>query len=154
MIVIEGRYCIHADAGLRQSTGDCRQKADRFKRGMNGQRDQPRRKLIREPGSFGFLPPDDESRSFAFAEDEHRPEPGWNFLILRKAAKNEDAFVHLGLHVLQQRLEIAFARHGVCSFSKWPASATGAPDGASDGSSGLRLLGCQPTTTSLIWMTG
>jgi hypothetical protein len=34
MIVIESRHGIHADAGLRQSTGDCRQKAYRFKRGM------------------------------------------------------------------------------------------------------------------------
>ena len=85
---------------------------------MNGQRDQSRRKLIGEPCSFGFLAPYDESRSFAFTEDVHRPERGWNFLILRKAAKNEDAFVHLGRHILQQRLQIAFARHGRVLFQQ------------------------------------
>src|SRR4051794_35387797 len=154
MIVIEGRHCIHADAGLRQSTGDCRQKADRFERGMNVQRDQSRRKLIGEPCSFGFLAPYDERGSFAFAEDVYRLERGWNFLVFRYAAKNENAFVQFGRHILQQRLEIAFARHGRMLFSKQPASATGPHGCASDGSSGLRLLGYQPTTTSLIWMTG
>ena len=71
-----------------------------------------------EPGSFGFLPPYDQSRSFAFTEDVHRPEPGWNFLVFRNAAKNEDAVLHLGLDVLQQRLEIAFARHGGVLFQQ------------------------------------
>jgi hypothetical protein len=101
MIVIEGRHRIHADTGFRQSTGDCGQKAYRFKRGMNGQRDHSRCKLIGETCSFGFLAPYDESRSFAFAEDVYRLEGRWNFLVFRHAAKNEDAFVHLGLHVLQ-----------------------------------------------------
>jgi len=85
---------------------------------MNGQRDHSRCKLMGEPGSFGFLPPHDQSRSFAFTEDVHRPERGWNFLVFRNAAKNEDAVLHLGLHVLQQCLEIAFARHGGVLFQQ------------------------------------
>jgi len=154
MIVIEGRYCVHADTGFRQSTGDCRQKADRFERGMNGQRDQSRCKLIGEPCSFGFLAPYDESRSFAFAEDVYRLECGWNFLVFRNAAKNENAFVQLGRHISQQRLQIAFARHGRMLFQQVSRISHRPHDCASDGSSGLRLPGYQPTTTSLIWMTG
>src|SRR6478609_2891916 len=102
MIVIESRHGIHAYAGCRQSTGDCRQKADCFKRGMNGQCDHSRCKLMGEPRSFSFLAPYDESRSFAFTEDVHRLECGWNFFVFRYAAKKEDAVMHLGLHVLQQ----------------------------------------------------
>jgi hypothetical protein len=46
-----------------------------------------------------LLPPHDQSGSLALAEDVHRPECGWNFLVFRNAAKNEDAFLHLGLHI-------------------------------------------------------
>jgi hypothetical protein len=118
MIVIEGRYGIHADAGFCQSTGDGCQKTCRFKRGMNGQRDHSRGKLIGEPCSFGFLAPYDESRSFTFVEDVHRPECGGNFLVFRHAAKNENAFMQLGRHILQQRRQIAFARHGRMLFQQ------------------------------------
>jgi len=111
MIVVIGRYGIHADASFGQAAGDCRQEADGFKRGMDRQGDQPRRTLRRQPGAFGILTPHHEGHSFAFAEDEHRGESGRNFLVARNAAENEDAFVHLGLHILQQRREMAFARH-------------------------------------------
>ncbi len=118
MIVIEGRHGIHADAGVRQSTGDCRQKAYRFKRGMNSQCDHSRCKLIGETCGFGFLPPHDQSRPLAFMEDVHRLERSWNFFVFRYAAKNKDAVMHLGLHVLQQLLEIAFARQGRVRFQR------------------------------------
>ena len=71
-----------------------------------------------EPRSFSFLAPYDESRSFAFTEDVHRLERSWNFFVFRYAAKDEDAVMHLGIHVLQQLLEIAFARHGRVLFQQ------------------------------------
>jgi hypothetical protein len=111
MVVVKGRYRIHTYPGFRQSAGDCCQKAYRIKRGMNGQRNQARCKLIRQSCAFGLLAPHDECRSFSFTEYVHRPDGGWNFLVFRDAAKNENTFVHFGLHILRQRLQIAFARH-------------------------------------------
>jgi hypothetical protein len=111
MIVVMGRHRVHTDAGFRQPAGDGDQKAPRFQRGLDVQRDQALREFMRQPCAIGFTP-HNERRSLRFAKCEHRLERGGNFSIRRDGAKDEDGVVHFRLHGLQQRCEITFACHG------------------------------------------
>jgi hypothetical protein len=61
VIVVKRRNRIYAYSGFSQPCRDRCQKTDPLKRGMNGQSDQARYKLVSETQAFGFLPPDEVS---------------------------------------------------------------------------------------------
>src|SRR5579871_671486 len=111
VIVVKRRDRIHAYSGFCQPRGDRCQKTDRLKRGMNGQSDQTRCKLVSETQAFGFLLPDDKRHSLAFTESKERPGRRWNFRLFRNRAKYENARLHFRFHAGQECLKIEFACH-------------------------------------------
>ena len=61
-----------------------------------------------ETNAFGFVSRDHEGGAFRFAEGEHRRDGGRKFCVFGNRAEHENAVVHFGLHVPQQRREVAF----------------------------------------------
>jgi hypothetical protein len=111
VIVVKRRDRIHAYSGFSEPRGDRCQKTDRLKRGMNGQSDQTRNKLVSEAQSFGFLLPDDKCRPLALTESKERPGRRWNFRLLQNRTKYENARLHFRFHAGQECLKIEFVRH-------------------------------------------